>query len=1021
MASPSRRRRPPFTPAILLLLLLSATVSVASSVLGIDLGTEYIKAVLVKPGIPLEIVLTKDSKRKETASVAFKAVPNAPPYSFPERIYGSDAMALSARIPADVYPNLKALLGLPITDPVVVSEYRQRHPLLQLVPLEGRGTVAFQSGTLAGDQGIFPVEELLAMELQNIRSNVEAMAGKGHSVKDAVLTVPPFYTAEELRAVELAAELAGLNLLGLVSDGLAVGINYATSRTFPSVSEGAMPEYHLIYDMGAGYTSATVLQFQGRTVKDVGKFNKTIQEVNALSTAWDRTLGGDFMNGLIVDHMVEEFCNTPAAKKHGFAPEAVKAHGRTAAKLWKEAERARQILSANSETVVSFEDLFEEVDFRYKLSRGRFEELASSLAERVEEPARRALDAAQLTMADLDSLILHGGATRTPFLQERLEKLIGDAGKIRSNVNADEAAVFGAAFMGAGRSPSFRVKEIRSRDAGPYAIGMRWTSNGKGILSETDLIQHHKLTDHTDRRQRLFLPTEPRGVEKHVPFQLRQDFSFALYHQVASDVSSAGANDVQISDVQTRNLTASVAQLLSKAGCAERNVTVSFTFRLRTIDGLPEVVRGVASCDIDLSEKKGGVVDDVKGFFGFGSKTEEQTPLEDPASEEPGSPPSKNADQAASSIVAESKTATPEASGKSKALLRPKKRSETVHVEFTVSQAGTPPFSAASLKKSKERLSAFHDSDRSRRLREESLNSLEAFIYRSRDLLDDEIFITASTEEERGALQVKIQEASDWLYGEGADAGRQELGERLKGLKSLVNPVKRRIEEANRRPQEIVQLRKVLNQTKTLIDVVVSDIEKGEAAKAASVVAEEANPQTSSESTSTQDESAGLEDSTSSASSASTTTIPSAVPDPPLYTAEDVASLTSAYESADTWLNAKLAEQATLSAHDDPVVLAKEIEAKSSELNKAVLETLQKKLRAIPKAKTSTRAKSKTQKAKTKSSSTSATPPAQENGGPAEEGASTQSSAASSSTGKGEEGAPKDAAEGKTGKKHDEL
>ena len=479
--APLDRRRLTAAPYLLIIFFLfSFTASVASAVLGIDLGTEYIKAVLVKPGIPLEIVLTKDSKRKEVSAVAFNPLKGAQLDFFPERVYGSDAIALAARIPGDVYPNLKPLLGLHANRSSFVDTYKERHPALKLLSHADRDTVAFRSQAFGKSEEVFGVEELLAMELKNIRSNAESLAGKRGSIKDVVLTVPAFYTAEELRAVELAAELADLNILSLVSDGLAVGINYATSRTFPSINEGARAEHHLIFDMGAGSTSATILQFQGRTVKDVGKLNKTIQEVNVLGTGWDRTLGGDSLNAMIVDRMVKDFTKTPAAQKHGFTLDTVKAHGRTAAKLWKEAERLRQVLSANSETMASFEGLYEEVDFRFKLSRAGFEEMASPLSERLVGPVKRALDAAKLAIDDLDSIILHGGATRTPFVQARLEQLVGDPTKIRSNVNADEAAVFGAAFRGAGLSPSFRVKDIKSRDGVPYSVGVQWSHDGKG-------------------------------------------------------------------------------------------------------------------------------------------------------------------------------------------------------------------------------------------------------------------------------------------------------------------------------------------------------------------------------------------------------------------------------------------------------------------------------------------------------------------------------------------------------------
>ena len=500
MAPPGRRRLPPTLLLALFLFVFASSVSAASAVLGIDLGTEYIKAVLVKPGIPLEIVLTKDSKRKESAAVALKPAGKAD--AFPERLYGSDAVALAARFPAHVYSNLKPLLGVTADGPSIRDEYLERHPALEILPYEGRDTLSFQSTAFQGEQKPFLVEELMAMELQNIRANAEALAGKGSRIVDAVITVPAFYTVDEKRAVEFAAELAGLRVLALVTDGLAVGINYATSRTFPTINDGGKPEYHLVFDMGAGSTSTTVLRFQGRTVKDVGRTNKTIQEVNVLGTGWHRYLGGDALNGIILDHMIEEFATSPKAKSAALTTASIKANGRTIAKLWKEAERVRQVLSANTETGAGFEGLYEDVDFKYKLTRAQFEEMISALADKIEAPISQALSAANMSMDDLDSVILHGGAIRTPLVQKTLEGLVGDAGKLRSNVNSDESAVFGAAFKGAGLSPSFRVKEIRTSDTAGYAVGAEWKSDGKGrhpspsrSKSLTDLTSSPKPED----------------------------------------------------------------------------------------------------------------------------------------------------------------------------------------------------------------------------------------------------------------------------------------------------------------------------------------------------------------------------------------------------------------------------------------------------------------------------------------------------------------------------------------------
>lgn len=481
--APSTRQGTALISLLLLLSLFSHISSAASAVLGIDLGTEYIKAALVKPGIPLEIVLTKDSKRKELSAVAFKPLQNAQKADlFPERVYGSDAVALAARYPGEVYPNLKPLLGQLAKQSNVLEQYKTLHPALDIVPDANRKTAAFRSKAFGKAQDPFTVEELLAMELQNIRSNAEALAGKQTTIKDAVITVPAHFTAQEIRALELAADLAGLKILSLISDGLAVGVNYATSRTFPSVNDGGKAENHLVFDMGAGSTSATILQLQQKTIKDIGKQNKTFQDVTVLATSYDRTLGGDGLNAIIVEHMIDQFSKTPNAQKQRVAAESVKAHGRAMAKLWKEAERLRQVLSANSETSASFEGLYEDIDFRYKLSRSQLEDMASSFAERIQDAVKRALDTSKMGVDDLDSVILHGGATRTPFVQTSLEKVLGGAGKIRSNVNADEAAVFGAAFRGASLSPSFRVKDIQVKEATPYSVSVEWLLDGKGEL-----------------------------------------------------------------------------------------------------------------------------------------------------------------------------------------------------------------------------------------------------------------------------------------------------------------------------------------------------------------------------------------------------------------------------------------------------------------------------------------------------------------------------------------------------------
>jgi hypoxia up-regulated 1 len=919
--------------------------SAASAVIGIDFGTEYIKAALVKPGIPLEIVLTKDSRRKELSAVAFKPLKNAPAGSFPERLYGSDAVALTARFPGDVYPNLRAILGLPVDDPRV-TEYSTRYPSLVLEAEKTRGTVEFRSAAFTPEEDAWMVEELLAMELQSIQKNAEALAGKGSSIRDIVITVPPYFDMEEKRAIELAADLAGLRVLSLISDGLAVGLNYATSRTFPSVADGGKPEHHLVFDMGAGSTKATLLKFQGRTVKDGRKSNKTIQEVQVLGAGWDRTLGGDALNALIVSDMVAKFVESKAAKKASVTTESVLGQGRATAMLWKQAERLRQVLSANTETSANFEGLYDDIDFRYKLTRANFEDFASAHADRVYPAVKMALDRAGLEISDIDSIILHGGATRTPFVQKELEKLVGNGDKLRSNVNADEAAVFGAAFRGAGLSPSFRVKDIKTYEAAGYAVGMKWTN-----------------INLKPQKQRLYTSQSHLGVEKVVSFQNLEDFDIHFYQYVDTAGNGVFSNEREVLKLATKNLTDTVAELKEKHGCTSTDIVTKFGVRLSSENGEVEITKAAVQCEVEQDDKKGSVVDGVKGLFGFGSKKSDQDIFQgsDIVSDAESSSESSST-TATSTSTKGSSSSSPSASASATEEKPKGKRLIAISLDFTVEKSGYPALPAKVLSKKKDRLVAFDDSDHARRLREESLNQLEAFTYRVREKLEDGSFIEASTEVERVALGKLSEAASEWIYGEGAEATREAFREKLKELRALVSPIEKRKDEAAKRPEQIKLLKDALDSAKSIIETVKERIKKQADELSSALLS--STTSTASTDSSTETDEFFEEESTSSTSTTSSEDSQPTLP-PSSFTEEDLKVVVDLYQEVSNWLEEKLALQEKLTLTDEPILLVKEIAQRANELSKASMDMIMKGMKAPEMPKMSSSKTSKTKKPKT--------------------------------------------------------
>ncbi|EEP82225.1 predicted protein [Uncinocarpus reesii 1704] len=859
--APPGRRRGGSVPSLLYLLstiVLSALIasfpSTASAagtgVIGIDLGTEYIKAAVVKPGVPLEIVLTKDSKRKELSAVAFKPAREKGP-AFPERFYGSDAIALAPRFPEDVYPNLKSLLGVPFETGIqgsdggeqnMVALYKERYPRVKLEPAaDGRGTVGITSKRLGKPP--FLVEELLAMQLKQIKANAEETGAQRTNLEDAVITVPPFFSAEEKRSVQLAAELAGLNVLSLLSDGVSVALNYATSRKFPNITNGEKPEHHIVFDMGAGSTSATVLKFQSRTVKDFGKYTRNLQEVHAVGVGWDKTLGGDALNQLIVNDMVAKLAESKTFKNRA-TPEQIKAHGKTMAKLWKESERLRQILSANTETAASFEGLYEDdVNFKYTITRATFEDLAKSHADRISKPLTDALEMAKLSLDDVESIILHGGVIRTPFVQKQIEQFCNGANKIRTNVNADEAAALGAGFRGAALSRAFRVKDIKTYDIPGYSASIRYVTG--------------------------------------------------------------------------------------------ENVTIWFGMHLNPVNAVPEITRGSASCEVEEEVKK-SVVDKAKEFLGFDSKKGQQ-PLKDDSSKDQASESSESSASQASSATPSTEDATSStlssstdsAAEQASPPAKPwttRSRARATR-EISGSRAQSLP-SPEEMLRIKARLRAFDASDSARVQREEALNSLEAFIYRARELLDDTEFGGAIGKIAMEKLTQSLPEVADWLYGEGSDASTKELKAKLDSLKALVDPALNRKTENAMRPSKIESLKQSLKSAKTFVEAMEKQIKAEESAFSAS--SSKATSSSSSESSSA----SSASDSSASTTSSSTSSEPT--PSYSMYSPIDVTTLSEIHDKIETWLNEKLKLQEKLAESDDPAITVADMEAKGAELQRTL-------------------------------------------------------------------------------------
>lgn len=222
----------------------------------------------------------------------------------------------------------------------------------------------------------------------------------GQPITECVITIPGFFGQAERTALVTAANLANLKVLQLINDYTAVALNYGI---FSRKEINDKAQYFVFYDMGAYHTTASVVSYQ--MVKDKAT-RETNPVVQVHGIGYDRTLGGLEMQLRLRDHLGREFNKMKKTKTDVFS------NPRALAKLFKEAGRVKNVLSANTDHFAQIEGLLDEQDFRLQVTREQFEELCGDLFDRAVSPLERALNNSGLDLSVINQVTLFGGSSR---------------------------------------------------------------------------------------------------------------------------------------------------------------------------------------------------------------------------------------------------------------------------------------------------------------------------------------------------------------------------------------------------------------------------------------------------------------------------------------------------------------------------------------------------------------------------------------------------------------------------------
>jgi molecular chaperone DnaK len=393
-----------------------------SKILGIDLGTTNSCVSIMENGEPI-IITNSEGKRTTPSIVGF--------IDGGERKIGDPAKRQSVTNPDKTVYSIKRFMG---------SNYDEIKSEVKRVPYN---VVKGKNNTpkVKIDGKEYSPQEISAMVLQKMKQTAEDYLGQ--SVTEAVITVPAYFNDAQRQATKEAGEIAGLNVRRIINEPTAAALAYGLDKKNKDSKI-------VVFDCGGGTHDVSILELGG------GVFE-------VLSTDGDTHLGGDDFDNAIVDWLTNEFKN----ENGGWIDDSMSLQ-----RLREAAEKAKIELSSSQSTEINL-PYFMVIDNQPKhlvktLTRAKFEQIIDKLVERTIEPCKRAMTSANLTLGEIDEVILVGGSTRIPAIQEAVKKFFGK--EPSKGVNPDEVVALGAAIQGGVLDGG--VKDVLLLDVTPLSLGI---------------------------------------------------------------------------------------------------------------------------------------------------------------------------------------------------------------------------------------------------------------------------------------------------------------------------------------------------------------------------------------------------------------------------------------------------------------------------------------------------------------------------------------------------------------------
>ncbi|XP_021830912.1 heat shock cognate 70 kDa protein-like [Prunus avium] len=452
--------------------------------IGIDLGTTYSR-VAVWHKDHVEVILNDHGNRKTASYVAFTDTDET-------NLVGDAAFNQVVRNTPNSIFDTKRLIGRRFSDASVQSDVK----LWPFKVIEGPGDKPLIVVTHNGQEKQYSAEDISSMVLVKMRKIAETYLGS--TVKNAVITVPAYFNDSQRRATKDAGISAGLNVLGIMNEPSAAAIDYGLNKK----AGWSSPRNVMIFDLGGGTLDVSLL-----TMSTSGDF-----EVKA--TAGDTHLGGQDFDNRLVNYCVEEF-----KREHKLD---VSGNKRALRRLKNECEKAKKRLSFESDIDVEIDCLCENTDFTITFTRAIFEQLNRELFTKCMVPVKKCLRDANMDVSRVDDVVLAGGSTRIPMVQQLLQEFFNGK-ELCKGVNPDEAVAYGAAVQAAaltGNGKGEFFQHYTLKDVTPLALRVE-VADKNFIIPRNSLIpMNKKLELCTVKDDQVYISFRIYEIDSSIPANL---------------------------------------------------------------------------------------------------------------------------------------------------------------------------------------------------------------------------------------------------------------------------------------------------------------------------------------------------------------------------------------------------------------------------------------------------------------------------------------------------------------------